>query len=391
MAKKKRKKHPRLPNGFGSVRFLGGTRKNPYAVHPAGDIDGNRPPAICYVDDWYRGFAVLTAYNAGTYKPGMENEILVTDTKSIDTLCARIMADYNRAKGIEEKTREKTFKEVYDLFFEWKYGGKKQLSVASKRSTSAAFRNASSLHDKIYSKISHDDYQAVIDDCPLKHASLELILSLFKQMARFARAQHIIPDCGAVELLRIGIDDDDISGVPFTPEEMQIIWNHKDDPTAEMILIMCYSGFRISEYREIEINTEQWYFRGGLKTDAGKGRTVPIHSSIQQLVLNRIRRNKKFMSNINAFRADMYNFLESVGIDKHTPHDCRDTFATLGDRFKVDKVYLKRMLGHSLAADITENKYIHPELEDMRAEIEKIICDFTVTYETKDLRCFTDF
>ena len=48
----RRPKHPRLPNGYGSIRYLGKSRKNPFAVHPPADIDGNRPPAICYVDDW---------------------------------------------------------------------------------------------------------------------------------------------------------------------------------------------------------------------------------------------------------------------------------------------------------------------------------------------------
>ena len=30
----KRKKHPRLPNAFGSIRYIGKGRTNPYAVHP---------------------------------------------------------------------------------------------------------------------------------------------------------------------------------------------------------------------------------------------------------------------------------------------------------------------------------------------------------------------
>lgn len=30
----RRKKHPRLPNGLGSIRYLGRHRKHPYAVHP---------------------------------------------------------------------------------------------------------------------------------------------------------------------------------------------------------------------------------------------------------------------------------------------------------------------------------------------------------------------
>lgn len=30
----KRKKHPRLPNGYGQIRFLGKNRRNPYGVYP---------------------------------------------------------------------------------------------------------------------------------------------------------------------------------------------------------------------------------------------------------------------------------------------------------------------------------------------------------------------
>ena len=76
---KKRKKHPKLPNGFGSIRYLGKNRHNCYAVHPPAKIDqlGNvvRSPAICYVDDWIKGFTILTAYKAGTYQPGMERDL----------------------------------------------------------------------------------------------------------------------------------------------------------------------------------------------------------------------------------------------------------------------------------------------------------------------------
>ena len=64
MAKKKtRKKYPRLPSGFGTIRYLGSDRRNCYAVHPPATIDAlghvQRPPAICYTDDWIKGFTVL--------------------------------------------------------------------------------------------------------------------------------------------------------------------------------------------------------------------------------------------------------------------------------------------------------------------------------------------
>ena len=98
----RRKKHSRLPNGYGSIRYLGKNRKNPYAVHPPANIDGDRPAALCYVDDWMKGFIILTAYKAGTYKPGMEKDLQVLSTgeKDLDTLAQKLMADYSLIKGV---------------------------------------------------------------------------------------------------------------------------------------------------------------------------------------------------------------------------------------------------------------------------------------------------
>ena len=75
-----KKKHPNLPNGYGTIRKLSGNRRNPYSVHPPVTeftVDGKpiMKKALCYVSDWYVGFAVLTAYKAGTYKPGMEKDL----------------------------------------------------------------------------------------------------------------------------------------------------------------------------------------------------------------------------------------------------------------------------------------------------------------------------
>lgn len=31
---RKRKKYPKLPNGYGQIRYLGSNRRNPYGVYP---------------------------------------------------------------------------------------------------------------------------------------------------------------------------------------------------------------------------------------------------------------------------------------------------------------------------------------------------------------------
>lgn len=97
----KRKKYPRLPSSYGSIRYLGKGRTNPYAVHPPCTERDNlgfyiRPKALCYVDSWYTGFAVLSAWHAGTYTPGLELTIRqeVTDSVSnLDAFCRRILKD----------------------------------------------------------------------------------------------------------------------------------------------------------------------------------------------------------------------------------------------------------------------------------------------------------
>ena len=62
-----RKKHMKLPNGFGSIKCLSGNRRKPYAVYPpvtewtpTGPVT---PPALAYTETWEEGYELLTAYN----------------------------------------------------------------------------------------------------------------------------------------------------------------------------------------------------------------------------------------------------------------------------------------------------------------------------------------
>ena len=64
----------RLKKGFGSVRKLTGNRRNKYAVHPP-KVNGIRPKAICYVDDYHIGVCCLNAWHNGKYYKGMELDL----------------------------------------------------------------------------------------------------------------------------------------------------------------------------------------------------------------------------------------------------------------------------------------------------------------------------
>lgn len=68
----------------------------------------------------------------------------------------------------------------------------------------------------------------------------------------------------------------------------------------------------------------------------------------------------------------MSNKLSELGIEKHTPHDCRHTFSALCEKYGVNENDRKRMMGHSFGNDITNAKYGHRTIDDLRREIEKI-------------------
>lgn len=390
MPKKKRKKYPKLPSGFGTIRYLGSGRRNCYAVHPPAVIDAlghvQRPAALCYTDDWIKGFTILTAYKAGTYQPGMERELKISETNDADVLVQRIISDYSTIKGVEDKhpeIKEPTFAEVYEKFMHWKFEENKNviLSKASRNNYQVAFKNCKAIHNIIFSSLRHEELQKVVDDCPLKHSSVELIVTLFKQMYKYAIMYEICSENKA-QYVSVNRPEDDEQGQPFTEEDLETLWAHKEDEGAAMILIMCYSGFRISAYKTMTVNLEERYFQGGVKTAAGKNRIVPIHSAILPLVKTRMEKYGSLLPmSLTSFRKKYFDVileeLSLTGLPKHTPHDCRHTFSALCEKYSVRENDRKRMLGHSFGSDITNAKYGHRTLEELRREIEKIevICD----------------
>ena len=380
------KKHPRLPNGFGSIKKLSGRhRANPYGVYPpTEDFDEDGRPvavkALAYVDDWYYGVSILTAYHAGTYVPGVYPPRPAAGTRDNADLSGAvrdILRDYSKVRsavtGADEPVPGVTFEEIFWMFYNSKYeNGKRAYSQSSKNQAIAAFKNCASLHKKEFSTLRHSDLQKVIDDCTLRYASLETIVSLYHQMYAFADREGLAEKDYSANV-KINIEDDDEHGVPFTEEELKILWNNEKDPVIEFLLIMCYSGYRITAYKNLEINLKDNYFRGGIKTKAGKNRIVPIHPDILPLVRRRIKRDGSLLPvTVGAYRNEMYQKLKELGISRHTPHDCRHTFSWLCERYGVRENDRKRMLGHSFKDDITNKVYGHRTLDELRTEICKI-------------------
>ena len=373
----RKQKHPRLPSGFGSIRYLGKNRSRPYQVRAAAHADGDSITAgeiLAYTDDWYKAFALLTAYNAHTWHPGDDvEESSILQSENLDGLVRRLLDDYRILTGKSYTvTRSTSFIDVVEAWYKDKYEQeeKKVFAKGTKQNAKKGIILLRPLYDRPFVTLRLQDLQATIDgiEKPTMQAAAKAVLH---GVYKYAVIHEIVE-----KDYSIGVRTDahkNKSGTPFNPQEIKKLWKMRDQEEAEMLLIMIYSGFRISAYETLEVNLEDKYFKGGVKTAASKDRIVPIHSAILPLVKKRLKRGP-MMHDFHNYGMRLSNWCRSNGMD-HTPHHTRHTFSMLCEKYGVKENDRKRLLGHTFR-DITNGVYGHRELEDLRQEIEKIpICD----------------
>ena len=262
----------------------------------------------------------------------------------------------------------------------WKFPEGTKLSYSSKSAYRNGYLNCTVLHNRVFEDLKAPDMQEVLDTCPLKRESVMMILTLFKQMYKYAMYSEIVTENKAL-YVRNNAPHDTEHGTPFSDEELSILWNNADDPEVQLILIMCYSGWRIGEVSKLSINLEERYYQGGIKTKAGKDRIVPIHSAVYDFIRSKMKSQGNLLMYTQKHHRDklFYPTLERLNITgnpKHTPHDCRHTFSALCEKYGVRENDRKRMLGHSFGNDVTNAVYGHRTLEELREEIEKIKVPF---------------
>ena len=57
--------------------------------------------------------------------------------------------------------------------------------------------------------------------------------------------------------------------------------------------------------------------------------------------------------------------------DKHLPHDCRHSFASLADNVGANKLCIKRIIGHA-SPDIIDSVYTHKTIEQLIETVDLI-------------------
>ena len=328
----------RHPNGYGSVVKMSGNRRKPYCVRKTEKFDERGFPVyktIGYYSTRQEGLMVLAEYNRNPY-------------------------DIDLAKI--------TMKELFDR---WSARDFPKMSESSANSHKSAMTHCVSLYNVPYKSIKAYQMQEMIDDCGYGYSTQGAIKNLFGKLDLYSLELDIITKKNS-DLIHTAPTPTSTKK-PFTKDEIDLVWNHGNEPFVDTVLILLYSGLRINELLSLEtekVNIYEKWFQGGLKTKAGKDRIVPIHSLIFDIIKKRAEEGNKYLISIrgkqmkqNQYYYFWYSFMESLGL-KHTPHECRHTFRTLLDSAGANKVCIDLMMGHK-SNGVGERIYTHKTIEEL--------------------------
>ena len=336
------------PNGYGTVVKLSGKRRNPFAVRKTAGFNEKGYPV--YINIGY----------APTREAGMI-----------------MLAEYNKSPWNIEVDKI-TLAELFEL---WKEKRMYKLGKANASSLQAAYKHCKGLEQMKYNQIKSYHMQDCIDNCGCSYSTQGAIKNLWGHLDRFAMELDVISKCYS-DLLR-SEPIPETKKKPFSDEEVQRIWDNQQLPWSDSLLFFLYTGFRISEVLEIKlsnINMESDIptITGGVKTDAGKNRVVPIHSKIMSIVQNRIEQSKSgylFEWNGKKLKQSQYRIIWADLMQQlqmeHTPHECRHTFRSRLDSAGANKVCIDRIMGHK-SKGTGERVYTHKNIEELKMNIELI-------------------
>jgi integrase len=259
-----------------------------------------------------------------------------------------------------------TFKDVYN---EWSAVHFDRITRSMINQYRMAFNHLKSLHHVRFVDLRTSHYQQVINNSTLKHGSLEKLKILVSMLYDYAIPNDI---CSKNYGKYIALPKNDReSRQAFTDTDIKKLWNNTDIPYADSVLIMIYTGLRIGELLSLtrfNIDLDKQTITGGLKTDAGKNRVVPIHPKIMPFIRTRYA-DKLFPVSYSTYIKKFKFLMDELGIQNKTPHSARHTFASLMARKGADIKALQDIIGHanySTTADI----YTHLTLDDLRKAIE---------------------
>ena len=341
----------RNPNNYGCVTKLSGNRARPWVVK-------------------------VTMYDE--YGKAKQTPVGYADTEENALI---LLAKYNNNPwNIKRETVT-----LAELFNKWLEVKAPKLSYSNSRGLKSAYKHCSKYYGMKYRQIKSYQMQDCIDNCGCGSSMQWKIKNLFSHLDEFAFEMDII-DKMYSQITTADAAPETTREI-FTRGEIAKLWELKDEPYVNTVLIYLYTGFRLTELldmKKAQVDIKELTFTGGIKTKNGKNRIVPIHSKIQPLVKELYffsGSDYLFSYNFEKFTPTTYyifwkDIMKKIGAE-HTPHEARHTFETALDNAKANKKCIDMLMGHK-SKDVGNRVYNHKTITQLKEAIEMI--DYSKDY-----------
>lgn len=345
--RKKRKKRMRLPNGLGSVHMIGDgkSRRKPWRA---------RVPAHIEFDE-KNGRATQKYITVGYFE---------TELEAIEALMEYRKSPYT----LEAATC--TFEDVFEM---WKAKKYPEISDSGRKGYNGAYKHSAPLHKMKMRDIRSFHMEQIMQGIKGGYQLQAKTKLLWGQLFKYAQ-EHDIVQKNYAEFVKTRDKDEGTTRTDIQKEDREKIWKAIDhgDHDAELIMIYIYTGMRPSELLEVKkenVDIANRIMVGGLKTEAGKDRRIPLHTCIipfmerlmqtegEYLIMVEGKKNLRKLSYPKYLETVWNPLMERLGLTQYTPHYTRHTCATILREATVEDDIRKLILGHK-NTDIT-NRYTH--------------------------------
>lgn len=284
-----------------------------------------------------------------------------------------------------------------DIYAAWSDKHYDSLTESGIGGYTSAYSDLAELHSRKMRELKTADFQRCLDAVAerFSRSKCEKVKQLCSQLCKYAM-QNDIMDKNYAQFLSLPKAEEKEKQI-FTPAELASLWKHSPDNRVKFILFMLYTGFRIGEVSELtpdRIHLAEGYIVGGLKTEAGRNRIVPLPPAIPEIA----QFVKKWLDNpekspfgvsVNSLRQYwFYPALAALGMidpptydpktrkqvyknPRLTPHATRHTFASRSAASGMRPEDLKKIIGHSDYAT-TADIYVHQNLDVLIAAMSHV-------------------
>lgn len=414
----------RRANKKGTVVYLGKGRNKPYAarISVGKDIDGKiiyydintfetQIDALVCLENW-----IKEPYPLKITKNKYDRIAIFTCFPSTNTPYPLVSVE-SRTSSIHRKNKKYyTFKQVFEEMKANLFPTKEEMQIEREKHIKPgngkyalhntqnminAYNHSEILYDKIYRELRTSDFQSFLKG--KTPSSAKELIKLFKNMDKYAYNEDIIDkkyaDTLSVPESRIPQN----KRMPFTYEEIKYLWDIQTDDDKEqfvrdILLLAIYTGCRAEELFFLytkNIHLEKNYFVGGLKTENGINREVPIHPLVKPIIEKYYNKDNEFLfmkangkrvfyGDYNSYRRFHFKNNHKI-LNKKTAHCGRHTLETELQKLNVKPTVINSIIGHK-NGNVGDDVYNHVSLEEKLEAIRMVTFKPSKIYVLKNER-----